>query len=126
MVKEHLPVSIEAEKFVLGSVLLNEALMHDARQVISGADFSRQDHQRIWNAMCAQYDAGKPIDNLTVFAELDRRKEAQAIGGLEYLAELLIGIPDIPNIDRYIQIVKDKSLLRGIIAAGQHLVQRAM
>ena len=121
-----LPTNVDAERFILGSILLNEALFLDAQSALEQDDFSLEKHRIIFKRMGALSDRGEHIDRITVHNELMMYAEAQSVGGLSYLVELDDGLPEIPNIDSYIRIVKEKSRLRKIIFASQNMMNRAL
>jgi replicative DNA helicase len=118
-----LPASIEAERLVLGSILMDDALMHDVRPVLAPEDFSLERNRRIWRRACERYDAGKPVDRITVFTALQEHKEA-ANDELSYIASLDEGLPRLPNIAAYVQTVRDKSTLRRIMYAADQVTKR--
>src|ERR1035441_4069617 len=121
-VPEGLPASIHVEVAVLGAMLLDGVAISDATAKLKAEDFSLDSHQRIYRAMVEMMAKGHGIDSVTVGEELARRRELDAIGGPAYLAYLTEGIPRNFNIESYVRIVKDKSLLRqlmGIFHDGQ-------
>lgn len=123
---KELPVNIEAEKWVLGSVMLDVKLMHAARPLLTPEDFSLSDHQKIWRHACALYDTGKTVDHVTMFTSLRDAGDDQAVGGLGYLNSLEEGLPLLISIDSYIQLVKDKAVKRRIIESCRNVALRAM
>jgi len=118
-----LPVSIESEKFVLGSILLDEAFFPDAQSVLSGDSFSLESHRRIWRVMQDLYAQGEHIDRITLYNELDRRSEKLP---LEQIVGLGADLPTIPNIDSYVRIVEEKAVLRRAIYTWQKAINEAM
>lgn len=121
-----LPVNIDAERFVLGAVMLDEAMMHAARPVLESADFSLEKHRRIWRAACDLYDSGTSVEGVTVATELERRGERESCDGISYLVSLTDGLPQLANIDTYVKLVQDKALLRRVIFAAERIKKRAM
>lgn len=120
-----LPCNLDAERFVLGTMLLDEGAVHESRAVLVPEDFQLERHQIIWRAMCSLYDAGAAIDRVTVANSLMTGGGLEQVGGLSYLVSLDEGLPKIHNLDSYIQIVKDKSALRQIIRITADLQDRA-
>jgi replicative DNA helicase len=120
-----LPANVEAEKSILGAILLDNRANVEAAQSLSENDFSLDAHRRIFGAMSDLMSANTPIDIVTLGEELDERKVLEAIGGAAYVSSLLDGVPDRPSIAHYVQIVKKKSLLRGLIRAAEVSVARA-
>ena len=120
-VSEGMPASIHTEVAILGAMLLDSLAVNDATGRLRAEDFSLDSHQRIYRAMVDMMALGHGIDYMTVRVELERRREIDSIGGPAYLAFLTEGIPRNFNIESYVRIVKDKSLLRqlmGIFADG--------
>jgi replicative DNA helicase len=110
-----LPSSIHTEIAILGAMLLDGVAISDATAKLRAEDFSLDSHQRVYRAMVDMLARGHGIDSTTVRAELERRREIESIGGPAYLAYLSEGIPRNFNIESYVQIVKDKSLLRQLM-----------
>ena len=121
-----LPSNVDAERFVLGSILLNDSLYIQAAGELQSDDFSLEKHRRIFSRMGELNERGERIDRVTVANELMRRNELESCDGLSYLVSLDDGLPQILNIDAYIRIVKDKAVLRRIIFASQHLMNRCL
>jgi replicative DNA helicase len=121
-----LPTNVDAERFVLGSIMLDDSFYVQAAGTLEGEDFSLEKHRRIFKRMSELYDRGEKIDRVTIANELMKFGELEACDGLSYLVSLDDGLPRIPNLDGYIRIVKDKSLLRRIIFASQHMMNRCL
>ena len=110
-----LPSSVHTEVAILGAMLLDGVAISDATAKLKADDFSLDSHQRIYRAMVELMAKGHGIDYLTVQEELARRRELDSVGGSAYLAYLTEGIPRNFNIESYVRIVKDKSLLRQLM-----------
>ena len=121
-----LPTNLDAERFVLGSILLDDSFYIQAASTLEADDFSLEKHRRIFKRMGELQDRGEKIDRVTVANELMKTGELEACGGLSFLVSLDDGLPRIPNLDSYIRIVKDKAILRRIIFTSQHMMNRAM
>lgn len=108
----------DAERSILGAVLL-ESKAYDEAAVngLTSADLSLDSHRRIYAAMQSVAESGRPIDTVTLSAELDSRRELDTVGGYAYIADLMTGVPDRPSIKHYIRIVKEKAALRKLIHA---------
>ena len=119
-----LPVNIEAERSILGAILLDNFCYTQA--TLQADDFSLDAHRRIFTRMRELGESGRAIDYVTLAEELTRNKELEAIGGVSYLASLTDGLPRVQNIEHYVKIVKDKSLLRGLIHAANNAIARAV
>jgi replicative DNA helicase len=120
-----LPANIDAEKTILGAILLDNAAHAEAAEKLAPDDFSLDSHRRIFQRMSELMDAQRAVDIVTLAAELDRYKERDAVGGVAYLASLTEGLPRRPVIEEYIRIVKDKSLLRRLMAICSSAIARA-
>src|SRR5881397_3478167 len=108
-----LPANVEAERSILGAILLDNFAYNQAAEHLRVEDFSLDSHRRIYSRMVDLSESSRAIDIITLPAELDRRSELETIGGVAYISSLLDGVPDRPSIEHYIKIVRDKSLLRG-------------
>jgi replicative DNA helicase len=106
-------------------MLLDGVAINDATAKLRAEDFSLDSHQRVYRAMVDLMEKGHGIDYTTVRAELERRREIESIGGPAYLAFLSEGIPRNFNIENYVRIVKDKSLLRQLMSIFTDGVARA-
>ncbi len=120
-----LPANVEAERSILGAILLDNFAYNQAAEHLKPEDFSLDSHRRIYNRMVDLAESSRPIDMITLVEELDRRKELEAIGDVGYVSGLLDGVPDRPSIEHYIKIVRDKALLRGLIHAANAAIARA-
>jgi len=121
-----LPVSMDAERSILGAILLDNSLYDQAAEHLTPDDFSLEAHRRIYSRMRDLQETGRPVDMITLAEELDRRKEVEAIGGVAYLSSLIDGVPERPSIEHYVRIVRDKALLRGLINAAQTAIAEAI
>src|SRR5664280_2997441 len=121
-----LPTNPDAERFVLGSIMLDDSFYVQAAGTLEGDDFSLEKHRRIFKRMGELYERGEKIDRVTIANELMKFGELEACDGLGYLVSLDDGLPQIPNVDSYMRLVKDKSILRSIIFASEHMRNRAM
>jgi replicative DNA helicase len=120
-----LPANVEAERSILGAILLDNFAYNQAAEHLKPEDFSLDSHRRIYNRMVDLAESSRPIDMITLVEELDRRKELEAIGDVGYVSGLLDGVPDRPSIEHYIKIVRDKALLRGLIHVANAAIARA-
>jgi replicative DNA helicase len=119
---EGLPSSVHTEVAILGAMLLDGVAISDATGKLKAEDFSLDSHQRVYRAMIDLMAKGQGVDLTTLRVELERKRELDSVGGPAYLFYLTEGIPRNFNIESYVQIVKDKSLLRqlmGIFHDGQ-------
>jgi replicative DNA helicase len=120
-----LPANIDAEKTILGAILLDNAAHSEAAEKIESDDFSLDSHRRIFLRMTELMNEQRAVDIVTLAHELSRNKEIEAVGGVAYLASLTEGLPMRPVIEDYIRIVKDKSLLRKLMMICSTAIARA-
>ena len=120
-----LPANVEAERSILGAIMLDNLAYNEAAEHLKPEDFSLDSHRRIFTRMVDLAESSRPIDMITLVEELDRRKELAAIGDVGYVSGLVDGVPDRPSIEHYIKIVRDKALLRGLIHAANAAITRA-
>ena len=120
-----LPANIDAEKTILGAILLDNAAHSEASERLESDDFSLDSHRRIFLRMSELMNEQRAVDIVTLSNELARYKEIEAVGGVAYLASLTEGLPVRPVIEDYIRIVKDKSLLRKLMLICSAAIARA-
>ena len=120
-----LPASVEAERSILGAILLDNHSYNEAAEKLRAEDFSLDSHRRIYSRMSELIDARRAVDIVTLAEELGARKEVEAMGGVAYLASLTEGLPRRPSIEEYVRIVKDKSLSRQLINICRTAITRA-
>jgi replicative DNA helicase len=121
-----LPTNVDAERFVLGSILLDDSFFVQAAGTLEADDFSLEKHRRIFTRMNGLQERGEKIDRITVANELMKYNELEACDGLSYLVSLDDGLPQVSNLESYIRIVKDKAILRRIIFASQNMMNRCL
>ena len=120
-----LPASLDAERAVLGTILLDNSRFRDAAAILSAGDFSHDGHRRIFRHMAKLMEAGRPIDPVTLTEELLPTRELELAGGASYMASLTEGLPRSVNAIHYASIVKEKAIRRKAIHFGEVLVKRA-
>ncbi|MCI9287670.1 MAG: replicative DNA helicase [Clostridia bacterium] len=116
------PSDIEAEQAVLGSMLTDKDAVVSAIEVLKQEDFYREDNKAIYGAILNLYNRAEPIDIITLKAELISIGKFDVVGGLEYLATLPDMAPTSANIDKYIKIVEEKSMLRNLIQTANEII----
>ncbi len=121
-----LPANLDAERFVLGSILLDSSNFIQVAGVLEAEDFSLEKHRRIFLRMADIHERGEHIDRVTLANELMKQNQLESVDGLSYLVSLDDGLPRISNIEGYIRIVKDKATLRRLIFTSQKLIDRCM
>ena len=117
------PNSVEAEQSVLGAMLQDGNAVLQAAESLVPEDFYQPQHKEIFSAMIALHREQKPIDFITVDAELSRRGTLEGSGGTAYLLRLVQYVPTAVNVKAYIGIVAEKSTLRKLIKAAQEISQ---
>ena len=116
------PNDIEAEQAVIGSMLTDKEAVISAIELLKPEDFYREDNKIIYSAIMNLYSKGDAIDIITLKSELSSMGKLEAVGGLEYLAELPEKVPTTANVDKYINIIEEKSTLRTLIKTGNEII----
>ena len=116
------PNDTEAEQAVLGSMLTDKDAVILAIETLKEDDFYREDNKAIYSAMLNLYNRAEPIDIITVKEELVSIGKFEAVGGIEYLAELPEKVPTTANVDKYIKIVEEKAILRSLIKVSNEII----
>jgi replicative DNA helicase len=117
-----LPHNAEAERTVLGAILVDSAAFNSAAEVLTRDDFYREGHRRIFDAMAALAEKSQSIDVVALKDELVRAGALEAVGGAPYLGALVEGVPRITNVEQWSRIIKEKAVLRSLIHAGNRIV----
>lgn len=120
-----LPCNLEAERSVLGAILIDDKAIHTAIETIRKEDFYLDGHRRIFDKMFMLAAGGTAIDLITLKNELQRSDELESVGGPAYLASLTDGMPRAVNIEHYAQIVKEKATLRRLIQVSNEIMARS-
>ena len=119
------PHSVEAEQSVLGGLLLDNLAWDRAGDLLTDSDFYRYEHRLIYAAIGALVAGSKPADVITVFEQLQGHGKADDCGGLAYLNALAQSVPSAANMRRYAEIVRERSILRKLIAASDEIATTA-
>jgi len=119
------PQAMDAERSVLGAMLISRDAIAGAIQHLGEAAFYREAHRRIWRAIVALFDRNEAADLVTVAEELRKRKELEAVGGITYLTSLDQYVATAANIEHYCKIVNEKATLRRLIEVGTTIVSEA-
>ncbi len=117
------PNDAEAEEAVLGCMLLDKEAVYQALETLKPEDFYREENKLIYSAMVNLYGRSEPVDLITVKEELVSLGKFEVCGGLEYIADLPEKVPTTANVDKYIKIVEEKSILRSLIKTSNELVE---
>lgn len=119
------PSSLEAERGVLGAVLLDNDTLHDVVPLLKVEDFYRDSHQVLYRAIRDLYDEGRPVDPIILADELRRRQEYDRIGGDDTLVEILGCVPHAANAKYHAQIVRQKAIVRELIQGAHETLREA-
>jgi replicative DNA helicase len=120
-----LPHNLEAERCVLGAILIHNETFNHAAELIDAGDFYREAHRRIFERMVGLSERGQVIDLVTLKDELGRAGELEMVGGPAYIASLADGVPRSTNVEHYARIVKEKSTLRSLIYSANRILSSA-
>ena len=120
-----LPHNLEAEKAVLGAVLIDNEQFDRAAELIDSPDFYRHAHQQIFDKMVSLSDRDEVIDLVTLKEELNRAGNLNEVGGPAYIAALVDGVPKSTNVEYYAKIVKEKATLRSLIGSANKILTTA-
>jgi len=120
-----MPNNLDAERSILGAILLDNNALNTAIEALKPDDFFIPQHRSIFIEMMALGEAQHAIDLVTLTEELHRRGELESSGGAPYLASLVDGVPRVSNVEHYARIVKEKAMLRNLIHATHNIQQRA-
>ncbi len=121
-----LPHNLDAERSILGAILLDNHALNPAVEKLKTDDFFLDPHRRIFERMIALAEAQHAIDLVTLTEDLHRSGELEAAGGAAYLAQLVDGVPRISNVEHYARIVKEKSMLRNLAHVALAIQERAL
>src|SRR6187200_2232619 len=120
-----LPHNLEAERSVLGAVLIHNGAFNQAAEVLTPRDFYRDAHRRIFEKMIQLSERGNAIDFVTLKEELSRAGELDEVGGPAYISSLADGVPRATNVEYYARIVKEKATLRSLIYSANKILAEA-
>jgi replicative DNA helicase len=116
------PQNLDAEMAVLGSILIDENAISTAAETLSPESFYKDAHKKIFEAMLLLYTGNKAVDLITLTDELKKSQVLNDIGGVSFLTALANAVPTAANIEHYIAIVKEKSILRSLINNATKIV----
>jgi replicative DNA helicase len=121
-----LPHNLEAERCILGAVLLDNHALNSAVERLRSEDFFLPQHRQIFERMVQLSEKQQAIDTITLMEDLSRRGELESAGGVAYLSQLADGLPRVSNVDHYARIVKEKAILRGLIYSAAAIQEQAL
>ena len=120
-----LPHNLEAERSILGAILIRNDAFNVAAELIDADDFFRDAHRRVFDKMVDLNERGQAIDLVTLRDELSRSGDLDPVGGPAYISSLADGVPRSTNVEHYARIVKERSTLRNLIAAANRIEAEA-
>jgi len=121
-----LPSNVEAERSIIGAIMLDNAVCDEAQALITAKHFSLETHRRIWRAITYLWEQGQPIDLITLTDILKRRNQFDSIGGATFLASLIDGVPRTDTIAPYAKIVRGKYILRSLVTTADLISNLAL
>ncbi len=115
------PHSLEAEKALLGSVMIRGEAMHDIIDIVNEQSFYSNIHRMVWSTLFDLHTKGSPIDVLSVSARLKEREQLEQIGGMTFLTELINCVPTSTNVEHYAEMVGKKHIMRELLRAAENI-----
>ncbi|HYX43077.1 MAG TPA: DnaB-like helicase N-terminal domain-containing protein, partial [Pyrinomonadaceae bacterium] len=126
MLERPLPHSADAERAILGAVILDNNLVNQAIELMRPDDFYNRAHQLIFRAMLSLSERGSEINPILLGEELRREGWLEQTGGVAFISELTYGLPHFTNLAHYAKVVRDKSLLRQLVRAANKITSEAL
>ncbi len=120
-----LPHNLEAERSVLGAILIHNDAFNVAAELVDSGDFFRDAHRRVFDKMVDLNERGQAIDLVTLKDELARSGDLDDVGGAAYIAALVDGVPRSTNVEHYARIVKERATLRSLIQSANRILGMA-
>ena len=121
VIKRQMPNSIEAEQSVIGSMIVDRDVIMECAEILNKDDFYHQQYGMLFEAIVELYNAGEPVDEITLQNKLKEKGLPPEVASLEFIQELVLAVPTTVNAKSYANIVKDKALLRNIIKVNQNI-----
>ena len=119
------PAAPEIEASVLGGMLIEKEAVPKAIELLTSESFYLKEHRLIFEAMISLFDAGEPIDTVTLYEELKKREKLEEAGGAVYLSKLSQNISSAANIEYHAKIILEKQILRGLITSSHEIARAA-
>lgn len=120
-----MPQNIEAEQSVLGSMIIDRNAIAQVGEALRGEDFYRENHKMIFQAIISLFQKDIPVDLITLLENLKSTERLEAAGGITYITQLRDSVPSTANLESYIKIVKDKSVLRRLIRSSSEIIEES-
>lgn len=117
-----LPHNLEAERSILGAILLDNALLNQAIELLRAEDFYAGSHRLIFEQMLGLSEKGQAVDYITLAEELSRASQLENAGGRSFISSLIDGVPRLANLEFYARIVQEKATLRNLIRCSNQII----
>lgn len=124
VINKVMPNDLIAEQAVLGSMLVDKDAVIAAVELLIPDDFYREDNKEIYAAMLELYSLGKPVDMITLVDELKLRGSLEKVGDMQYISTLIDNVPTTSNIENYVKIVEEKSVVRKLIRVANDILKK--
>src|SRR5436305_5072678 len=121
-----LPSSPDTERAILGAIILDNALIAQAVELLKPSDFYVPSHRRIFVAMIALFERGAEINPILIGEELKKENVLEAVGGVSFITNLTYGLPHSTNIAHYVKVVRGKAMLRQLVKTTNKIAQEAL
>ncbi|HEX7999306.1 MAG TPA: replicative DNA helicase [Pyrinomonadaceae bacterium] len=126
LLERPLPNSADAERAILGAIILDNALISQAIELLKPEDFYIPSHRRVFLAMIGLFERGSEINPILIAEELRREGEVESVGGMIFISNLISGLPHFVNIAAYAKIIRDKSLMRQLVKVCNKVTSEAL
>ncbi|MFL6229343.1 MAG: replicative DNA helicase [Pyrinomonadaceae bacterium] len=126
MLERPLPHSADAERAILGAIILDNALVNQSIELLRPDDFYVRAHQHVFRAMISMSERGAEINPILLGEELRREGVLEQVGGITFISELTYGLPHFTNVAAYAKVVKDKSLMRQLVKVSNKITSEAL
>ncbi|HZG51837.1 MAG TPA: replicative DNA helicase [Pyrinomonadaceae bacterium] len=126
MLERPLPHSADAERAILGAIILDNGLVNQAIELLKAEDFYVRAHQHLFRAMISMSERGAEINPILLGEELRRDGALEQVGGIAFISELTYGLPHFTNIAAYAKVVRDKSLMRQLVKVANKITSEAL
>jgi len=120
------PHNEDAEKSVLGSVILDKDALYEVLEILKPEDFYNEMHKEIYSAVIELYRKNQPVDILTLSEELKKRKSLEMVGGRAYIALLSTIVPSTSNAAQYAKIIAEKAVIRRLISTASDIMEKGL
>jgi replicative DNA helicase len=126
MLERPLPHSAEAERAILGAIVLDNSIVNQAIELLRPDDFYTRAHQHVFRAMISLSERGSEINPILLGEELRREGVLEQTGGIAFISELTYGLPHFTNVAAYAKVIKDKSLMRQLVKVANKITSEAL